>query len=375
MAAGKKLYKLDAGTGETLADVTMESVSTYTAVAPLLNGDTVYMPLDDGIVQAFSASDLTPEWIYTDPLGGQSLCPVVYDDGFIYTGFWNGETDDADFVCLPADGSGEQTAVWTFCSAGGFYRTGALLLGDYVIVGSDNGQRVDRPDASSHVYSLHKQTGRLASDLVTSGDIRAGIGYDSETGACYTTSKSGDLYRFFVDPSDGRLHSLSSVRLPGPSTVTPVPYRGRLYVGHSEGRKGKLAVLDASSLSTIYSGELPGSPQGDLLVSAAFEDDAGKTLIYTTYNAPPGGVYVFEDAPGQTGPVGKELFSPPEEMGQYCFCPITADEQGRLFYKNDSGTIFALSGDRQRNESLRSLLAVLRFFLRVLTYLKGLFAI
>ena len=368
VAAGKTMYKLDAETGETLASVIMENVSTYTAVAPLVTEQTVYMPLDDGIVQAFAASDLSPMWIYTDPLGGQGLCPVVYYDGYVYTGFWNGETDDANFVCLSANGNGEQNAVWRFSSTGGFYRTGALITGDYVIVGSDNGRRTDQPEASSHIYSLRKSTGELVSQLTTTGDIRAGIGYDRETGACYTASKSGDVYRFMIDQTDGTLHSLTSARLSGGSTVTPIPYRGRLYAGSGDGRKGRFYVMDAISLRTIYFSELPGSPQGDMLLSAAYEEEDGELLIYATYNAPPGGIYVFKDAPGQTEAAAVELFAPPEGMRQYCFCPVAADAYGRLFYKNDSGTIFALSGDAQATRNMLLLLRILQFFRFFITF-------
>lgn len=372
VAAGKNMFKLDAATGETLAKAPMESVSTYTAVAPLVVKDTVYMPLDDGIVQAFSASDLSTVWCYTDPMGGQSLCPVVYEDGCLYTGFWNGETDEANYVCLPAQGSGEQTAVWTFASAGGFYRTGALLTGDYLIVGSDNGQKADRPDAPSSIYCIHKKTGKLVSRLTTAGDIRAGVSRDPETGDCYTVSKSGDLYRFRVNPSDGKLHSLTSVRLSGSSTVTPIPYRGRLYVGSSNGKKGQFAVLDAAALKTVYTAELPGAPQGDMLAGAAYGEENGKVLIYATYNAPPGGVFLFEDKPGQTEPVAIDFFTPPEGMGQYCFCPVTADADGRLYYKNDSGTVFALEGNREAAGVFDAIREIIQLFRRLIACLRGL---
>lgn len=372
VAAGNKMYKLDAETGETLASVEMESVSTYTAVAPLYNGDTVYMPLDDGIVQAFSASDLAPVWTYTDPLGGQGLCPIICRDGYLYTGFWNGETDNANFVCLPAQGSGKQKAVWTFSSMGGFYRTAALIRGDYVIVGSDNGQQVDQPDAPSHIYSINRQTGKPASQLTTAGDIRAGVSCDAATGFCYTVSKSGELYRFKFDISGGRLYELTSVPLSGSSTVTPIPYSGRLYVGCSDGRKGRFLVMDAASLRTIWSAELPGSPQGDMLLSTAYEYKDGRRMIYSTYNAPPGGIYEFEDAPGQTKAVAREFFTPPENMGQYCFCPVTADGHGRIYYKNDSGTVFALAGNREAERNVIFLLSsYLKLFRQIITFLRG----
>lgn len=372
VAAGKNFYKLDAATGETLASVPMESVSTYTAVPPLLVDDTVYMPLDDGLIQAFSAEDLTPLWTYTDPLGGQSLTPIVYEDGYLYTGFWNGETEEANFVCLPAEGSGEQEALWTFSHAGGFYRTAPLLVGNYLIVGSDNGQRVDRPEAPSALYALHKRTGRQVSSLATAGDLRAGVGYDETTGACYTVSKAGILYRFLVNPATGALSGLTSAALPGGSTVTPIPRNGRLYTAGADGRKGVFSVRDPATLAVICAAELPGPPQGDMLLSTAYEADGGRVLLYATYNAPPGGVCVMEDAPGRTEITAAELFTPPEDMGQYCFCPLTADARGRLYYKNDSGNIFGLDASPEGKQAFSLLEQFLRLLEKLLAFLKGL---
>lgn len=379
VTAGQNLYKLDAHTGETLASVRLESISTYTAVPPLVAAGAVYMPLDDGIVQAFSQKDLTWQWTYTDPLGGQSLTPVVYEDGYLYTGFWNGEADEANYVCLPAKGSGEQKAVWTFTSDGGFYRTGALLRGDYLIVGSENGERVNLPDAPSHIYSLNKRTGALVSALTAVGDLRAGIGFDESSGFCYTVSKSGILYRFSADPVTGVLSGLKEAALPGSSTVTPIPYKGRLYVACGGGRKGHFLVMDPATLETVYDAELPGVPQGDMCLSTGWEESTGKVLLYMTYNAPPGGLYRFEDGPGQTEAAGGELFAPPEDMAQYCFCPVTAGEDGSLYYKNDSGNIFALAGAGEKREGLAALRELLRRFSRLfsvlLTLLRGRFGL
>ena len=374
VAAGKNLYKLDAATGDTLEQREMESVSTYTATPPLLVGGTVYMPLDDGIVQAFAADDLTPLWTYTDPLGGQSLTPIVHEDGWLYTGFWNGERDEADFVCLPAGGSGEQRARWRFSSVGGFYRTAALLLGDCVIVGSDNGRQVDQPEAPSHIYSLNKQTGQMVSSLVTAGDLRAGIGHDEASGACYTVSKAGILYRFLADPASGMLSSLTAVPLPGSSTVTPIAYGGRLYTAGADGRMGVVSVRDPATLAEIASAGLPAPPQGDMLLTTAYED-SGRILLYATYNAKPGGVYVMEDRPYRSELTAAELFAPPEGMQQYCFCPVSADAHGRIYYKNDSGVIFGLDAAPEGKRAYSLLEGILRLFARLLERLKGLTAL
>ena len=369
VAAGRYIYKLDAHTGETLAKTEMESISTYTAVPPLVAEDMVFMPLDDGIVQAFTADDLTPVWMYSDPLGGQSLTPILYVDGYLYTGFWNGETDDANYVCLTSEGQNEQNAVWTFSSKGGFYRTGAQQYGRFIVVGSENGERVNLPDASSNVYVLDRFSGFVASSIKVPGDVRAGIGYDDNADTFFAVSKGGALCRFQVDEINGTISAPVYCTLPGSSTITPVIYNGRIYTACANGRNGMFLVLDAEDLHQIYTAELPGMPQGDFLLSTAYEEFLGKVLIYTTYNAKPGGVYVFEDGMNQEEPSFMELFIPPEEMSQFCFCPLIAGEDGTLYYKNDSGNIFAISGTQIKTDSqvsvLQKLSSFLRFIMRV----------
>ena len=61
----------------------------------------IFAPLADGRVQAFNAETLESLWVYQDTLKGQSLSPITYSDGYIYTGFWNAETKDANYVCIP----------------------------------------------------------------------------------------------------------------------------------------------------------------------------------------------------------------------------------------------------------------------------------
>lgn len=89
----------------------------------------VFVGLSGGKVQVFDAKTLESLWVYTDDLGGQPNSTITYKDGYVYTGFWNNETKDANYVCLsvadedPEDGFEEKTASWTHTQAGG------LLLG------------------------------------------------------------------------------------------------------------------------------------------------------------------------------------------------------------------------------------------------------
>lgn len=372
VAAGKYIYKLDAATGETLARTLLESVSTYTAVPPAVAEGKIFLPLDDGVVQAFDLETLSTLWVYTDPLGGQGLCPVTYENGYVYTGFWNGETDEANYVCLPASGSGEQTAIWRFAAAGGFYRAEALIAGDYILFGSDNGLRTNQPEAPGTVYCLNKTTGEKRGDLALPGDIRAGIGRDPETGDCFAATKAGALCRFTVNAATGALTKQTQVSLPGGMTVAPEIDNGRLYAACANSGKGLILVLDAATLQTVYTADLPGVPQGNLLLSTAYKAGTGKVLLCATCNAAPGGIWILEDGAGQTEGEAAALFEPEASMAQYCFCPLAVGEDGALYYKNDSGNIFAVAGNERRPAGFRELLERWQKLFRLLAQiLKG----
>ena len=100
--SGDRIFRLDAVTGETLQSAALAGRTMYTVVPVTAADGVLYVPLDDGLVQALDAKTLTQLWLYRDPLGGQALCPVISDGAFLYTAFWNGEADEANCVCLTA---------------------------------------------------------------------------------------------------------------------------------------------------------------------------------------------------------------------------------------------------------------------------------
>lgn len=88
------------------------------------------------------------------------------------------------------------------------------------------------------------------------------------------------------------------------------------------------------------------------LLSTAYEnedfdgdgDADGRVYIYFTYNAEPGGIYYTYDAAAQAGAATESgvLFTPPEDMQEYCTSTLCADRDGVLYYKNDSGYLMAV---------------------------------
>lgn len=368
LVSGVKLYKLDAETGEEIASVKMEGTTLYTTVSPLYADGKIFVALDEGTVQAFDYETMKSLWVYTDSIGGQALCPITYDNGYIYTGFWVDETEEANYVCLSvydestSSETESKTAKWTYKAIGGFYWAGCCVTDKYVVFGKDDGKK--NSDNDSKIISLDKDTGEEISALDVKGDIRSSVIYSAEEDSYFISSKVGYVYKFSMD-SAGKLSSLETYTALGAVTATPVIYGGRLYVGCQNGSAGKFIVLDAETMKEIYTADIQGYPQASVLVSTGYEEVSGKVYIYSTYNAKPGGITVFEDSQGQSSAVKKELYTPDSDKQQYCISTISAGEDGTLYYKNDSGNIFAL---REEETGVQS------FLQRIMDIIKNIIA-
>ena len=163
------------------------------------------------------------------------------------------------------------------------------------------------------------------------------------------------------------------MKLSGASTSTPVIYNGRLYIGvQSQGFGGKVWVIDADTLSLIYSAEMNGYPQNEMLVSTAYESESGCVYLYSSYNSAPGGITVLTDRSGQTEPITEQLFVPDEGSSGYCISPICVGDDGTLIYKNDSGTLFAV--ERVEKTAKKTIFQkILDFFRQLFDLIIGIF--
>lgn len=371
VVSGAKLYKLDADTGEEISSVVMEGSSLYTTVSPLYADGMIFVQLDGGIVQAFDYKKLKSLWIYTDSLEGQALCPITYDNGYIYTGFWNGETDYANYVCISTKDENTRNETeskspkWIYKALGGFYWTGCAVSENYIVFGKDNGK--DDSTSNSKIISLNKNTGTEVSSITVKGDIRSSVSYAKSTDSYYVSSKAGYVYSFSMNSSSGKLTLKNTYTASGSITGTPVVYNGRLYVGCQKGTSGEFVVLNANNLSKIYSSSISGYPQATMLVSTGYESSNDKVYIYSTYNNIPGGITMFEDSAGQTNAIKKELFTPDDSIKQYCISTISAGEDGTIYYKNDSGNIFAVGNKEEKKLSFfeKIILAIKNFFAKL----------
>ena len=350
--SGSTIYKLDLQTGDVLDQGLMAGAPSYGYTPPTYANGMIFAPLGGGRVQAFNAETLDSLWVYQDELGGQALSPITYADGYVYTGFWNAETKEANYACIsvtdedPTEANENKLAIWTYTSMGGFYWAGSYVHGDYVIFGTDDG--TSGSTGASKLLSVHRLTGEVKDSVDLIGDQRSTIAYDSATKSVWFTTKAGYLYNVGLN-EDGTFNhsSVRSIQAGGMSTSTPVVYKGRVYIGVTSGGNfsGKygVAVIDAAKMEQIYQAELPGYPQCSVLLSTAYEDAEGYIYLYSTYNNYPGGIALIKDKAGQTEPIIEDIYVPESALQQYCITSVICGEDGTLYYKNDSTNVIAIA--------------------------------
>ena len=382
--AKDKIYRIDKDTGATIKTGTMAGTSDFAINGPTYADGMLLVGLSNGRVQAFDAVTLKSLWIYTDPLRGQSNCPITVSNGYAYTGFWNSETRDGSFVCLsltdedPSRTDEAKYASWRHVQNGGFYWAGAYVCNDFVMVGTDDGEA-----GCSYLYLLDPAAGaELDSRSNFDGDIRSTIAYDKTTDAYYFTSKGGSFYRVTVKKENGSpvISTCEALKLdngvngpetPPMSTSTPVIYNKRAYIGVSGTGQftpysgHNITVIDLTGeMSIAYSVPTQGYPQTSGLLTTSYEEATGYVYVYFFDNYIPGTLRVLRDSAGQTEPkyltresykgnaydTPHALFTPVKPEAQYAICSPIVDENGTIYFKNDSAHLMAFGSALKRME-------------------------
>lgn len=355
-AMGKNIYLLDKETGEVLKSAPMKG-SAYFATNPITYAEgMVFVQLDNNI-QAFDATTLESVWLSERFSGGQTISPITYHNGYIYIGMWNGETADGTFACFSvADEKPDQTdetkyATWTIKHKGGFYWAGAYATDNYVVFGSDDGTEEGDYTANAVLYSVKPETGEIIDKIEgIKGDIRSTVAYYE--GACYAVTKGGLFLKAPIS-ADGHFDhdAFQTVEMGNMCTSTPIIYNGKAFIGTSGakqfGSPGTLNVIDVNTMQVVTNVTLPGYPQAPMLMATGYEKETGNVYIYTTYNAPPGGMYcVTWNTKADTFDL-EHIFIPESGMQQFCLGSPICDSEGTIYYKNDSGYLFALEVDNE----------------------------
>jgi len=346
MTRGSDIIKMNAENGAVIASSPLTIKPSYAIVQPTYAEGIVYVPLNKGVIDAFDAKTLEKEWTFGNPESGlgQGVSPILYADGNIYTGFW-ASGKDADFVCIDAK-TGELK--WKYASYSGFYWAGAVAVGDYIIVGSEDNEKKDAVYGAANVYVFKKN---YAEDEVVEpvhkvtlegfGDIRSSMAYANDK--VYFTTTAGYLASLNVDKETGELTGLVSKKYDYRVTSTPVVYGDEVYVGLGSAKtNGDVIAADADSLELIWKADLALPVQASLLVSEAYYEETGKLYMYATYNYTPGGIVLLKVDPENNTFETEDLYIPPAEDAEYSIMSIVCDDEGVLYYKNDSNKVFAI---------------------------------
>ena len=346
--AGSKINKLSFDNGEVIASGTISSSMSYGYTPVTLAGDIIIAPLGKGTLEAFDAKTLESKWIYNDELKGQALSRALYADGKVYAGFWNGETKDANFVCVDAENG---RLCWSYTVKGGFYWAGAAQIGDYVVVTTDDGTNGTSGDSSLLCFKKTYADGETVQPVSTAvlagcGDARSSITFDGSK--AYFTTKGGYLCSASVDGKTGEISGLKTVSFNAQSTSTPVIYGDYVYFGagsgiSESGSSGSFVIADKNTLEVKNHIDMLGYPQCEMLMSTAYLESTGYLYFYSTYNMNPGGVSLIKVNASNINDTRLEEIYDADGHQQYCISSIAADSEGNLYYKNDSGYVFCLA--------------------------------
>lgn len=350
LAVNKRLLKIDAESGKVLAESNLQTAIGYTT-RPIYTKGLVIVPLDGGAVQALTADTLTTVWV-TDSVSksAQSNSQLTVDGNYLYVG-----TVDVDYGTSTYN-NGHLTRIniltgavsWQHVNADeGYYWTSATVGDGYILV----------PTSAGTVEMLSKSTGDVLGSVSVGAIVNSGCVLSKDGKHAYVISRDGKLHVLALSDANARASSRISeervidLGLTGCACM-PTLYGNKLIVGGEVSGGSALAIVDldndfATTLVSSADGSvLPaGGIKGAPLVSVQADDtyvyftvNYGATSDYVNYTSG-GGVYRYKMGDAQA--IG--AFSAAGH-NNYCDSPIACDAKGNLYYINDSGTLFKLSG-------------------------------
>ena len=354
LAVNKRLLKIDAKSGEVLAQSNLKKAVGYTS-RPIYANGLVIVPLDGGAVQALTADALTTVWI-TDAVSdvAQSNSQLTIDGNYLYVG-----TVDVDFGTSTYN-NGHLTRIniltgavsWQHVNPNeGYYWTGATVGDDFVLV----------PTSAGTVEMLSKSSGDVLGSVSVGAVVNSTCVLSADGSHAYLISRDGKLHVLAISDGSSRDADAASriteervvdLGLTGCACVPTTTYDGKLIVGGEVAGGSALAIIDpandfettlvsSADGSALPAGGIKGAPlvsaQADRTYYVYFTVNYGETTAQGNYTSG-GGVYRYKL--GDTEASG--VFSATGH-NNYCDSPIACDAQGNLYYINDSGALFKLN--------------------------------
>ncbi len=339
------IAKVSMATGEVTATAAMSSSTGLASAIPATYADgLVFRSLNEGVVEAFNAADLSKVWTYRTSAENasrwQGQSPIVYANGKLYVGFGGNSSGDDEFVCLDAK-TGK--ALWTY-SHGLYYWAGAVAIGDYIAVGNDSGNLL----VFKQTYAEDEEVAPVSSLATGLGKIRCSLAYSS--GRVYFTTQGKYLASAAIDSTTGAISDLQSAAIPYASTSTPVVYGDYVYFGYAGHWKNggySFAIAKKADLSIVKSVEMPKEVKASALLSTAYEAE-GDLYFYISVNDPIGAIKLVKVTPAKlTTDVDNatevtDLYVPEDDKQQYCISSMICDSDGTIYYRNDASYLFAI---------------------------------
>ncbi|AVM42964.1 DUF4430 domain-containing protein [Fastidiosipila sanguinis] len=333
-----QLLAVDPHSGAILRSLELPNGMGYATTTPLYAEGRIFLPLDSGKVVSFpyslwkdqkSFDEVPGSWLYDAGNSNlQSQTPLTYVDGkLIYAGlhFNRDRSNPAPLVALNAN-TGE--IIWRKDYVGGFYFSGGIVSGNYLITGSD----------AQGILVIDVNTGELVDQHKSEVEIRSTVvRYNDEY---YVVNGSGDLIKFTVS-SEGKISINYTKNIGVRSVTTPVIDNDRLYLGTDNGKLMVLCTKDGSLIREVdvnkkYT-QIAGSP---LLVKHG--EDA---YIFFTANNNDGILYGFVDNAEKTENEDPTVvYQPEESVRQYTRNSVFMGEDGVVYFSLDSGYLIAIKG-------------------------------
>lgn len=295
----------------------------------------IAIPVSGGGLLGVAADTLEPRWFVESGLAdsAQSLNSVAACDGcFVHTSAeLSADWTAAASTLVRVDAQTGDLRWRLNDDEDGSYWGGAAVVNGMVVVGLDNGA----------LRVVDFATGEELSETVVAKDarVRSKIVPCGENEVVFSTT-AGELVKASI-AADGSIAVAGRVQFAASSAGTPAVANGVAVVGGSTADyAGMLAEIDLATMTIVAKHDAVANVQSAPVVAQGSD---GLWYAYYTCNALPGSLYGVRLGDG--APDSFTVFEPAAEDQNYCMASPAADGEGRLFYANDSGTLFALSHD------------------------------